>query len=243
MRLAVISDIHGNLVALEAVLADIKRRGVDQVVNCGDLCNSPLWPRETFDFLLALGLPTVRGNHDRWMGELTREEMSPALAYTHDQLGLERRRALAALPVNRMLDGDILMCHGTPTDDYEYLLEENHEGTLQLARSDLVQKRLGGITASLVLCGHSHTQGMALAPSGSLIVNPGSVGCPIFADNPKAPLNNCRAPHARYAMVTKGPRGWAADFISLAYDWEKAAKRAEANGRHEWAKSYRTGNV
>lgn len=243
MRLAVISDIHGNLVALEAVLADIRRRGVDMIVNCGDLCNSPLWPRETFDFLATLDLPTVRGNHDRWMVEVKPADMSPALVYAHDELGPDRRKTLGALPVNLPLDGDILMCHGTPTDDYEYLLEENHEGTLRLARPDLVDKRLGGVASSLVLCGHSHTQGMALAPSGSLIVNPGSVGCPIFADNPKAPLNNCRAPHARYAIVTREAGSWRAEFITLVYDWEKAAQRAEANGRHDWAKSYRTGNV
>lgn len=243
MRLAVISDIHGNIVALEAVLADIKRRGADLVINCGDLCNSPLWPRETFDLLETLKLTTVRGNHDRWMAELPVAEMSPALLYTYDQLGPERRKTLGALPVNHRLEPDILMCHGTPTDDYEYLLEENHEGTLRLARSDLVAKRLGDVSASLVVCGHSHTQGMALAPNGSLIVNPGSVGCPIFADNPKAPLNNCRAPHARYAMVSRDQGGWSADFITLVYDWEKAAQRAESNGRQDWARSYRTGNV
>lgn len=243
MRLAVISDIHGNLVALEAVLADIKRRGVDKIVNCGDLCNSPLWPRETFDFLATLDLPTVRGNHDRWMVEVKPEEMSPALRYTYNELGVDRRRALGALPVNLRLDPDILMCHGTPTDDYEYLLEENDNGLLRLAHGDTVQRRLGDVSASLVLCGHSHTQGMALAPSGSLVVNPGSVGCPIFADNPKAPLNNCRAPHARYAIVTAGGSGWGVEFFSLVYDWETAARRAEANGRADWAKSYRTGNV
>lgn len=243
MRIAVISDVHGNLVALEAVLADIAKRGADQVINCGDLCNAPLWPRETFDLLETLKLPTVRGNHDRWMAELNPAEMTPALVYTHEQLGAERRAKLGALPVNHRLTPDILMCHGTPTDDYEYLLEENHEGTLRLARPDLVAKRLGDYQASLILCGHSHTQGMALAPNGSLIVNPGSVGCPIFADNPKAPLNNCRAPHARYALVAKGPGGWSAEFITLVYDWDKAAQRAESNGRPEWARSYRTGNV
>ena len=69
MRIAVISDIHGNLAALDEVLADIKRRGCDATVNLGDCCAGPLWPRETFERLEALGLPTVRGNHDRHAGD------------------------------------------------------------------------------------------------------------------------------------------------------------------------------
>ena len=66
MRIAVIADIHGNILALEAVLADLARRGgADRVVNLGDCVSGPLWPRETMERLEALGWPTVRGNHDR----------------------------------------------------------------------------------------------------------------------------------------------------------------------------------
>ena len=66
MRIAVFSDVHGNLLALEAVLADIRTRGVDSMVNLGDWVAGPLWPRETFELLAGLGIPSVRGNHDRW---------------------------------------------------------------------------------------------------------------------------------------------------------------------------------
>ena len=62
MRLAVISDVHGNLRALEIVLADIRARGVDAMVNLGDCVTSPLWPRETFELLETVSMPTVRGN-------------------------------------------------------------------------------------------------------------------------------------------------------------------------------------
>ena len=65
MRIAVLSDIHGNLPALQAVQADMARRGVDQVINCGDILSGPLWPRETGDELMALGWPTIAGNHER----------------------------------------------------------------------------------------------------------------------------------------------------------------------------------
>ncbi len=75
MRLAVIADIHGNLLALDAVLADIAARGVDLTVNLGDCVSGPLWPAETAARLMALGLPTVRGNHDRWVIEAEGEAL------------------------------------------------------------------------------------------------------------------------------------------------------------------------
>ena len=84
---------------------------------------------------------------------------------------------------------------------------------------------------------------MVWAPPGSLVVNPGSVGCPIFADNPTAVSNDARAPHARYAVVTKRGGKWSAEFMAVAYDWDAAAARARAYGRDEWARSYVTGMV
>jgi predicted phosphodiesterase len=244
MRIAVISDIHGNLAALEAVLADTKTRGVDLIVNPGDLCTSPLWPRETFELLETMRLPTVRGNHDRWIAELPMAEMSPALRFTHEQLSETQRKALGALPMTlRPADG-VLMYHGTPSDDYSYMLEELQDGRLALARPAQLEQRLEGLKADLVLCGHSHHAHMMLAPNGTLIVNPGSVGCPLFADNPAAVRNNARAPHARYATVTRGRDGrWSADFHAIAYDWDRAAARALENGRPEWARAYVTGMV
>lgn len=243
MRFAVMSDIHGNLLALEAVLADIKTRGVDSIVNCGDLCTSPLWPRETYDLLEPMHLPTVRGNHDRWIAELPVEKMSPSLVYTHVQLTAEQRAALGALPLTHRLTDGVLMCHGTPADDYTFLLEDRDDGRLICSRSADVAARLAGQTADLVLCGHSHHAHMVWAPPGTLVLNPGSVGCPIFADNPTANQNDARAPHARYAVVTKHAGKWSAEFMAVAYDWDAAAARARANGREEWARAYATGMV
>ncbi len=243
MRIAVISDIHGNLIALEAVLADIRSRGVDLIVNCGDLCTSPLWPRETMELLETLRLPTVRGNHDRWMAQLSVEKMSPALVYTHAQLSEAQRSMLGNLPTTHRLEGSVLMCHGTPTDDYTFLLEDRTDGRLICSRPFDVAQRLAGFSADLVLCGHSHHAHMVWTPPGTLVVNPGSVGCPIFADNPSAVDNDARAPHARYAVVTKRGGTWSAEFLALAYDWDAAASRARANGREAWARAYVTGMV
>lgn len=243
MRIAVISDIHGNLLALEAVLADIRARGADLIVNCGDLCTSPLWPRECLELLETWKFPTVRGNHDRWIAELPVGKMSPALTYTHAALSAAERASLGALPLTLNPVEGVLMCHGTPADDYTFLLEDRDDGRLICSRPADVAARLQGVTADLVLCGHSHHAHMIWAPPGILVVNPGSVGCPIFADNPTAIHNDARAPHARYAIVTRRAGAWSAEFMAIAYDWHAAAARARQNGREEWARAYVTGMV
>lgn len=160
MRLAVISDIHGNLAALEAVLADIKARGVDRTVNLGDCVTSPLWPRETFEALEALSLPTVRGNHDRWIEEFPDDKLSSAGLFARNALTAEQRLALHSLPSQIRLDDGILACHGTPDNDTTCLLEETlDDGRFVPARRDVLAMRLASEpTARVVLCGHSHRQ-------------------------------------------------------------------------------------
>lgn len=243
MRLAVISDVHGNLLALEAVLADIAKRGADAIINCGDLCTSPTWPRETFDLLENRSIPAVRGNHDRWIATLPTEKMSPAVRYTYDALDERRRAALGALPQTMRLDGDILVCHGTPTDDYTFLLEERIDSKLIMSRPKDIEARLSGKTASLIVCGHSHHANLIQLPDGALVLNPGSVGCPIFADNPTAIDNDARAPHARYAIATKTKARWAVELVALHYDWDAPAAKARAGGFEAWARAYATGAV
>lgn len=242
MRLAVISDIHGNLLALEAVLADIKRRGADATVNLGDCCASPLWPRETFELLDALRLPTVRGNHDRWMAELPREKLPRVCQYEHDELKPDQRAALGALAPSVRLDGDVLAVHGTPQDDATYLIEHRAGGPFVVSLPADVAQWLGGAEASLVLCGHSHNQQILQLPGGPLILNPGSVGCPVYADGADARWDT-RTPHARYAIATRSGGRWSIDMIALEYDWDAAARRALENGRDDWARAYATGSI
>ena len=98
MRLAIISDVHGNVRALEAVLADIRSRGVDATVNLGDCVAGPTWPRETFECLAALDVPTVRGNHDRWIVDHPTEQLPPAGRFAREALTQEQRNVLFALP-------------------------------------------------------------------------------------------------------------------------------------------------
>jgi predicted phosphodiesterase len=245
MRLAIISDVHGNLAALVAVLADIKARGVDTTINLGDCVTSPLWPRETFEALQSLALPTVRGNHDRWIEEYPEQRLSSAGRFARDALTAEQRRALHSLPSQLRLEEGILACHGTPDDDSACLLEEAlDDGRLAPARREVLEQRLGNeLAAQVVLCGHSHRQAVVQGPRGCLILNPGSVGCPVFADIPFAANLEYRSPHARYATLTKKGRDWQVELLALEYDWESASARALANNRPEWAQALSSGYV
>ncbi len=202
MRIAIIADIHGNLPALEAVLADIERRDVDRTINRGDCVSGPLWPREVCDLLMARDDLTIRGNHDRWVSGRDPARMGASDRYAYSQLNQDHRSWLAVLPTSADADHGILACHGTPTNDNHYLVEETFEGRLLRAGLATIRNRLGDVQVRLVLCGHSHQQHLIQLPDGPLILNPGSVGCPSYDDPGNDPhASEAGSPHARYAVL------------------------------------------
>ena len=123
MRIAVISDVHGNLPALDAVLADVAASGADLTLNLGDILSGPLWPAETAKRLMALRLPTIRGNHERQLLTLPRERMGASDAFAAAAIGAEQRDWLASLPATLEPADDVFCCHGTPDSDLRYFLE------------------------------------------------------------------------------------------------------------------------
>ena len=253
MRLAVLSDIHGNLPALEAVLAELARERVDLVVNLGDILSGPLWPRATAERLMPKGWPTIAGNHERQL-LATDGPQGFADAFAAADLGAAQRAWVATLPPALDLDeaggGTIRMIHGTEQADYEPLLETvmpdlgvHGSPGIRAARPDEVRARLGAATARLLLCGHSHVP-RVMALDGTLFVNPGSVGLPAYDhDHPHDHVVECGSPHARWAIVERGTQGWQAQLRLTAYDWGAAAARAAANGRGDWADALATGFV
>jgi predicted phosphodiesterase len=241
MRVAVISDVHGNLVALELVLADIRKRAPDVIVNLGDCVTSPLWPRETMELLESLGLPTVRGNHDRLIADMPKKLVTPSVRFAHDSLTEQQRSLLGALPPAGEFEG-VLAVHGTPKRDDKYLLEQNVDGRLALARTSRIDRRLDGVTAGLVLCGHSHQQ-RVIVSKNRVVLNPGSVGCPRYADDDRPGDAEAGSPHARYAIATKVSGSWTTDMFALAYDWSRVTDQAKTNGRDDWAEGFMKGMV
>ena len=168
-------------------------------------------------------------------------QMPPAGRFARNAITQTECEILHALPETIDM-GDILACHGTPTDDMAYLLEEPAEGRLAPAPRALLTERLGSAAArKVILCGHSHRQATVTGPGGVLILNPGSVGCPAFADVPAASNFEHRSPHARYAILTERNGRWGTEMIALEYDWNAAAQKAADLGWPKWATMLATG--
>jgi len=257
MRLAAISDIHGNLPALEAVLADIAAHDVERIVNLGDILSGPLWGAATAERLMALGLPTIAGNHERQLLTLPRERMSASDAHTAAELQPRHREWLASLPPTLALSDEVFCCHGTPASDLVYFLETPVSGfdgvgrgangvraATPLEATARAGAALHGVPHGLILCGHSHVPRLLQLADGRLIVNPGSVGLQGFDDDHvHRHVIETGAPHARYALMERGPAGWSVTLRAVAYDWEAAARRADQEQRPDWADALRSGFV
>ena len=192
MRIAVLNDIHGNLPALDAVLADVRQAGVDQIVVGGDVLPGPL-PRETMARLLALEIPTqfIYGNGDKAIlaqltasdprevtywgtveGVAVPEPMQELIRWTARQVP-EYREVLASWPLTTTLSidglGTVLFCHATPRNEIDIFTRVTPEERLLPV--------FAGVDASLVICGHTHMQ-FDRRVGATRVINAGSVGMP-----------------------------------------------------------------
>lgn len=243
-RVAVISDIHGNVRALDAVLTDIKRRGICDIVNLGDCAYGPFDPKPVMNRLLELDLPTVSGNEDRILIEVAScSSHSRTAAFCAERLDSRHIDWLAKLPLTLNVHGALLF-HGTPTDDTQYLLTAVDESGAHPRDEQEIHQILGLSSHPLLLCGHDHTPRIVMLQSGCFVVNPGSVGCPAYTDDHPYPHTiETGTPDARYAIVEIREDGTTAELIRVTYDWNAAAQEAEANGFPNWAHWIATGGT
>lgn len=265
MKIAVLSDIHGNLPALQAVLTDVEAQGVDVVVNLGDIVSGPLLPAETAEFLMQRDWPTIAGNHERQLLRIVDGapcDLATSDGYAATRIAPHHADWLRALPASLWLADDVLLVHGTPASDLEYWLEtvtldEGVAGSpgLRAATDREIAERLanGGAArglpdvradrASLVLCGHTHVPRIAQAGM-TTIVNPGSVGLQAYDDvHPAYHRVENGSAHARYALVERVSRGWRTRLCAVPYDWEPMQRLALRNGRADWASALATGRL
>jgi predicted phosphodiesterase len=241
-RLALVSDIHGNLPALEAVVADIRRRGIDTVINLGDSLSGPLLPRETAQYLMAQNWFHLAGNHERQVLTGKPEDWEFSDTYAHAQLTQAEFEWMATLKPSAVYSAEVFLCHGTPDSDIGYFLETVEPSHVRVATAAEIMARLGAVRAPLVACGHTHIPRAIRLPSGQLIVNPGSVGLQAYEDHRPWPhVIETGSPDARYAIVENRGGVWQAELIAVPCDHEAMAQLAAQRGSHDWAHALRTG--
>jgi putative phosphoesterase len=220
-RLAVIGDIHGNLLALEAVLADIRREGADAVLCTGDLVNYGPEPALVLERVLSVCDLCIAGNHDRllahWGGEPLASRPGRDMAieeacvrWTAARLRQDQRQRLAALPDDAMW-ADILLVHGSPRSKDEYVYP--NAAPARWAELADATRRRG--CAALVM-GHTHVP-LLRQWEGVTLFNPGSVGWPKDGD-----------PRAAYGLLRREPPSFCVRRV--AYDVRAAVDAMRAAG-------------
>lgn len=174
MTLAILYDVHGNLPALEAVLADADSAGVERYLLGGDYAVFGAWPLETVERLRGLDARWIRGNVDRWLEDAhdAPDAVLPAVARCRELLGAEVACELAALPPD-VSAGDALYVHASPLSDMRSFLPEAAEADEEL---------VAGATPHRLVFGHTHLAFRRPGPNGVELVNPGSVGIPLDGD-------------------------------------------------------------
>ena len=212
---AILYDVHGNLVALEAVLAEAEHEDVTMFLLGGDYASFGPWPRATAERLDRLdAVARIRGNVERWLRdepeapEEARAFLTAALAAAVEDLGPDWVARLYDLPERAELDG-ILVCHGSPLSDIDSFAAEPQDGEERL---------LAGESGRTILFGHSHLQFRRPGPDDTYLVNPGSVGMPLDHD-----------PRAAWAVYANGE----IRFRRTAYDIERAVAQMQTYG--DWA--------
>jgi predicted phosphodiesterase len=214
--LALLYDIHGNLPALEAVLADLEGRDVDRYLLGGDLAPFGAWPAETVGRLRDLDDAVwIRGNTERWLVEPLPDDqpMAAAVQACRDDLGDALADELGALPENARIDATTMAWHGSPVSDMQSFRPEPADDEAEL---------LEGVTDARLVFGHTHLQFQRPAVrDGIELLNPGSIGIPLDGDH-----------RAAYALIA--PDG-TVERRRVEYDWRASAQALrDRYGDAEW---------
>jgi putative phosphoesterase len=223
-RIAIISDLHSNIRALEATLEHIGTQAVDRIICTGDLVGYHTFPEETLNLVRASGMTTIAGNHDQ---KVTQKKFSPdkqpdIVAFSWDALSEENRAWLAALPEELVLREEgvsVRFCHGTPAHISSYLYEGADE-TFLVARQ---------CEEDVLISGHTHLPWVGRY-GDTLMVNSGSVGKPKIG-----------APRATYAVLSLHQGSVSVKIEQLDYDYEFVAAHAESHGFKKNADALRSG--
>lgn len=224
-RIAVFSDIHANLPALSAVMADMDKKGLEQRYCLGDLVGYGTFPNEVIQVIRDRDIPTVMGNYDQGVGNSsdecgcaykTIEEEAlgkRSIGWSNAQTTDENKAFLRTLlPQISLQLGElkILLAHGSPRKINEYLYEDRPDAGLE--------RILDGVNADVLVVGHTHKPYHRVLPSGRHVINEGSVGKPKDGD-----------PRAAYVILSADGKDLQVEFVRVPYDVEQTATAIEAS--------------
>lgn len=237
-QITVFGDIHANIHALTAVLADMDQRGFTRLYCLGDLVGYGVFPNEVVELVRGRGIPTLMGNYDQGVGNDSDDcgcaytnPISEALgkrsiAWSNEHTTAENKTYLRQLPAHIPVplgDLQVMLVHGSPRKVNEYLFADRPDATLE---------RLLDLTgAEVMVCGHTHLPYHRVLPSGRHVINAGSVGKPKDGD-----------PRAGYVVLSAEGKDLTVEFVRVAYDVNAAANAILATPMpHEYAEMLRWG--
>jgi predicted phosphodiesterase len=227
MRVAIVSDIHGNVRGLDACLADLAEQGgADAIVGAGDFCMDGPRSREVLERLCEIGAQCIYGNTDRYIAEGPEgydEETAADIRWQREQLGAQWVAWLGSLPATIALgdsSNELLVCHANPLNDEEHVWPD---------ASDVQLERLfGDVRATTVAFGHLHLPYVRMW-RGRLLVDVASAGLPKDGDE-----------RVNYAILTERSGGWEVKLRRVPFDVKKVARELEASGIPELKKRLKT---
>jgi putative phosphoesterase len=235
MRFALLSDIHGNIAALESVVSSIQKKNIQLVYNLGDSIYGPLWPNETANYLRESKMKSILGNGD--FDVLNNQSRNRTMNDNLNELSEINKKWVMDLP-QKIIDDDVTIFHGTMNSMYEYLFEYIQNEIVKIYEKEELKEKIYGIMTKYIGCGHSHIERI-MTINDQIILNPGSVGLPAYSDDmPKHKMETWNN-KAKYIEVNENEI--VINYIE--YDYRSAAKQARKNNREDWAYSIETGRA
>ena len=219
MRLAILSDIHGNICGLEKVYSKCKSIGFDEIIFLGDLCTLGPNPKQVSKFLFEKNIKPILGNHDEYMFHeesiysYTREPIIvKSILWAKNELSSSTLDAIQKFPrtlsINYSNTKSILFYHGSPKCSTDLILSETSNET--------ISEYFDGFSENILIGGHTHIQ-MLKRFTDKTLVNPGSIGQP-FQANPKSSSPPVLLPWAEFCIISLEKDNFSVEFYQLEYD-------------------------